>query len=63
MVSRIQKCIMINRENLDVIEEGIESINLRFSDISLNNFLETRLRVKEIRKVIDQVEEVKVCWG
>lgn len=64
---KIQKCIIINKDNLDMIEEGLENINFaathKNKNINLHNLIETRRRIKEIREIVDKVDEVKVCWG
>lgn len=69
MDNKIQKCIIINEKNLNVIEKSLDlhmahdSMLLEDKDVNIHDIIDARNRIKEIRKVVDQLDEVKICWG
>ena len=63
--NRIQECIVISKDNINIIGRALEEYwGHAYHDArTINEINDARMRVKQIKDQIEKVNEIKICWG
>lgn len=62
---RMQECIMINKNNVDIIGKALEEYwGYAYHDANaINQINDARIRIKTIKEKMEKLNEIKICWG
>lgn len=63
--SMTEKCIIINRNNIDIIGNALEEYwSLSYHDAhTINEINDARIRIKQIKEQMKKINEIKICWS
>ena len=63
--NRIQECIVINKDNINIIGKVLEEYwDHTYHDArTINEINDVRMRIKQIKEQIEKINEIKICWG
>lgn len=62
---RIQECISINKDNIDIIGKALEEYwGHAYHDAhTIHEINDARIRVRKIKEQIEKLNEIKICWS
>lgn len=60
-----QKCLTINKENIDIIDKAVEEYWAydTHDSFTINKINDTRTKITDIKEYIGKLNEIKICWG
>lgn len=63
--NRIQKCLTINKNNVDIIGKALKEYWSReyHSGHTINEIDDARGVIIDIKKQMEKLNEIKICWG
>lgn len=63
--NRMQKCLVINKSNIDIIGKALEEYwSCASHDArAIHEINDARVAIRDIKEQMEKLTEVKICWG
>lgn len=63
--NRIQKCLTINKNNIDTIGKALEEYwsHAYHGARMVNEINDARVIIRDIKEHMEKLNEIKICWG
>lgn len=63
--NRVQKCLTINKNNVDIIGKALEEYwsHTYHGAHMVNEINDARVIIRDIKEQMEKLNEIKICWS
>lgn len=63
--NKLQKCLTINKNNVDIIGEALEEYWSQeyHGSYTINEINDVRVAISDIKEQMEKLKEIKICWS
>lgn len=63
--NKLQKCLTINKNNVDIIGKALEEYwSQEYHDgHTIDEINDVRVAISDIKEQMEKLKEIKICWG